>query len=75
MFSVYNKHSVPKEAIIKRIKDFKVLIPYFFGWFLNSSDSGELVSKAKKSFSECLEKVQVFNDDLKSIKSKFSLII
>lgn len=68
-----NKHNVPKETINKKLKNYQTIIPYYFGWFLNLTDSANLVELAKKTFNKCVEDFKEFSSDLKSIKSKLFL--
>ncbi len=65
-----NKHNVPKEAIRMKLKKFQLIIPYYFGWFLNEKDSAFLKNKASAILDESFEKFSILKEDFNLIKSK-----
>ncbi|RNA40083.1 2 -3 -cyclic-nucleotide 3 -phosphodiesterase-like, partial [Brachionus plicatilis] len=64
-----NKHNVPKETIKQKLKEFQVVVPIYFGWYLNEKDSLWLNKLAKDCLSEALDKCESFKIDLSNIRS------
>ena len=50
--------------IKQKLNDYKILIPYFFGWFMNLNDSNELVTKTKNIFDTCVKNCHQFTLEL-----------
>ncbi|CAF0832403.1 unnamed protein product [Brachionus calyciflorus] len=57
-----NKHNVPKEIIKNRLKEYQIIFPIYFGWYLNETDSVALTKTAK----ECLKEAMKLCENLKS---------
>lgn len=48
----------------QKIKDFKPIIPLYFAWFLNDSDSHLIANKIFDYFDLCLKKCKDFQNEL-----------
>jgi hypothetical protein len=48
----------------QKIKDYKPIIPLYFAWFLNESDSNLIANKIFEYFDLCLKKCENFQSDL-----------
>lgn len=70
ILKVTNKHSVPLSALKAKLKEYRIILPYYFAWFLNSRDSTDLINLAKNVLKETLNLVAQFKNDLSNKKSK-----
>ena len=73
MYQVNNKHNVPKEVIESRLKKYKTIIPYYFGWFLNEEDSLFLIDQAKCRLNECFDQFNELKEDFNSKNGTFQI--
>ena len=48
-----NKHGVPEQVIAARLKAYHVFVPFYFGWFVNHTQSAQLVDLAQRILDEC----------------------
>lgn len=64
VLQIRNTHSVPVEVIEKKLKDFEITYPLYFGWFLDKTESKDLHKVGQHCFKMCLENVQEFKRDL-----------
>jgi hypothetical protein len=48
-----NKHNVPEHTIASRLKAYQILVPLYFGWFLNDGESAKIVDMAQRVLDEC----------------------
>lgn len=62
------QHDISKETIQKKLDAFELIVPRFYGWFLNQTDSLLVCNLAKKCFQDCL-KIQNLTDHFKKIKN------
>ena len=61
---VINKHGVSLEALKQKLKQYQIILPYYFGWFLNLSDSDDLITQAKLAYEQALNLIPQFKKDL-----------
>ncbi len=59
-----NSHDVPKKVIEHRLKDFKPIIPLYFGWFLNETETKLITDMAFDIYGRCLSASSKFKTDL-----------
>ena len=60
-----NSHGVPFNVICRKVKDFELVTPRYYGWFLNLTDSLGLVELADSLLMRCLHSSKMLNDDFK----------
>jgi len=51
---------------MKKLSEYQIIYPYYFGWFINNDESKEIVSLAKKTFEKCIDVCVGFKNDLKT---------
>ncbi len=64
-----NKHDVPRQVIEQKLKQFSVLIPYYFGWFLNEASCEKLRFAAETALKLCFEHLTQYRTDFKAKNS------
>ncbi len=70
-FIELNKHSVSKDNIVKKLKMYQIVYPYYLGFFLNQNDSTFLIHIAQEIINQCLKQIQNFQKHIiTSNKSK-----
>ena len=68
-----NTHSVPKEALEKKIKVFKPIVPFYYAWFLSSYDGNRLMDVSKNLLKLCLETCDKFQSDFQEFSDQLDL--
>ncbi|XP_049856776.1 2',3'-cyclic-nucleotide 3'-phosphodiesterase-like [Schistocerca gregaria] len=66
--SIKNQHNVREETIQKKLEQWETVLPLYFGWFLNESDSRMLLLVGQAYLEECL-KLPEFEEDFQSFSS------
>lgn len=66
--SIKNQHNVPEETIQKKLEQWETVLPIYFGWFLNESDSRMLLLVGQAYLEECL-KLPEFEEDFQNFSS------
>jgi hypothetical protein len=49
-----------------KLDQYQIILPYYFGWFLNSDDSLNLINTAKEILKEFFKYIPKFEQDLNS---------
>ena len=65
---------MPFEQLKIKLDQYQVLLPYFFGWFINLDDSAELIETSKEILNETLKIFPEFKKDLDSKNRSDELI-
>ena len=60
-----NQHGVPEEVLCKKIKMFEEVMPIYYGWILNQSDSISLTKTVSSYFSYCVDNLSEFKEVMK----------
>jgi len=68
-----NSHGVPRNIITKRVKEYELVTPRYFGWFLNEADSLVLLEMANSLLLRCLQTSHLFMEDFKQFSGAQSL--
>ncbi|KAK4297821.1 hypothetical protein Pmani_029793 [Petrolisthes manimaculis] len=57
-----NKHGVPKEILVQKVKSYQPVQPLYYGWFLNEADSWKLCDIAKSWLQAAINVEQFYKD-------------
>jgi hypothetical protein len=63
---VSNKHQVPLETIENKLNKYQIIMPRYFGLFLNESDTNLFTRTAYDALEQALCEFSVFKANLKS---------
>ena len=63
-----NKHNVSYDVIEAKRQQFQLIVPFYFAWFLNETESHKLIETAKTALTNCFENLTFFKKDFISDK-------
>lgn len=65
-----NKHGVTYDVIERKVNSFEDIIPFYYGWFLNETNSNNLQELAARYFKRCLQCCSQYKTHLMQLLSK-----